>query len=92
MGIDIRAKLIFGATHDDLSHLEDLNEMLDDGDLDYASPYYDSDRETWIIGIALPSNMAGEAEFIDAVRRAKLAFEELTDGAVGRIFVSPDVS
>ena len=47
MGIHIRAKLIYGLPYSDLPEeiLEDVNEMLDNGELEYASPYYDAPRE-----------------------------------------------
>lgn len=92
MGISTRAKLIYGANYDELSELETLDEMLDDGELDSASPYYDSDRSGWIVGVSLPSEIAGEAEMIAFIRAAKTEFERLTDGAVGRIFAAADVT
>ena len=47
MGIDIGAKLIYGLPYSDLpvEILDEVNDMLDMGDLDYASPYYDAPRE-----------------------------------------------
>ena len=50
MGIDIGAKLIYGLPYSDLPEevLEEVDEMLDNGDLDYASPYYDAPRGEWI--------------------------------------------
>ena len=53
MGIDIGAKLIYGLPYSDLPEeiLEEVNEMLDMGDLDYASPYYDAHRSEWIVGV-----------------------------------------
>lgn len=53
MGIDISAKLIYGCNYSDLPEeiLEEVDEMLDMGDLDYASPYYDAPRDEWIIGV-----------------------------------------
>lgn len=53
MGIDISAKLIYGCNYSDLPEeiLEDVDEMLDNGDLDYASPYCDAPREEWIVGV-----------------------------------------
>ena len=53
MGIDISAKLIYGLNYSDLPEeiLEEVNEMLDMGDLDYASPYYDAPRDKWIVGV-----------------------------------------
>ena len=52
MGIDISAKLIYGLPYSDLPEeiLEEVDELLD-GDLDYASPYYDAPREEWIVGV-----------------------------------------
>ena len=52
MGIDISAKLIYGLNYSDLPEeiLEEVNEMLDNGELEYASPYYDAPREEWIVG------------------------------------------
>ena len=52
MGIDISAKLIYGIPYADLPEeiLEGVDEMLDNGELDYASPYYDAPRDGWIVG------------------------------------------
>lgn len=53
MGIDIEAKLIYGLHYSDLPEdiLEEVDEMLDDGELDSASPYYYSDKDDWIVGV-----------------------------------------
>lgn len=59
MGIDISSKLIVGLPYDELvegfdeDRQELLNEMLDDGELDYASPYFDSPRDEWIVGFSV---------------------------------------
>lgn len=56
MSIDISAKLMVGLQYSDLvedmsiDDIEALNEDLDYGDVDYASPYYDCPREYWIVG------------------------------------------
>ena len=44
MGIDISAKLIYGCNYSYLPKdiLDEVDEMLDDGILEYASPYYDA--------------------------------------------------
>ena len=57
MGIDISAKLIYGLSYSALPEeiLEDVNEMLDNGELGYASPYYDAPRDEWIIGVEIPA-------------------------------------
>lgn len=92
MGISMDAKLIYGAGYDKLSELEGLDEMLDNGVLDYASPSYDSDRDEWVVGVALPLVVDGEAEMVDAIRTAKARFESLTGGLPGQIIVSPDIT
>lgn len=53
MGIDISAKIIYGCNYSDLPEeiLDEVNAMLDDGGLDYASPYYDAPRDEWIVGV-----------------------------------------
>lgn len=44
MGIDISAKLIYGLRYSDVPEdiIERVDEGLDSGELDYASPYYDA--------------------------------------------------
>lgn len=53
MGIDISAKLIYGLPYEDIPEeiLGEVNDMLDSGELDYASPYYDVPRDRWIVGV-----------------------------------------
>lgn len=53
MSIDIEAKLIYGLHYSDLPEdiLEEVDEMINNGDLSYASPWYDSGKEVWIIGV-----------------------------------------
>ena len=55
MGIDISAKLIYGLPYSDLPEeiLDEVDEMLDDGELEYASPYYDAPRDEWIVGVEI---------------------------------------
>jgi len=57
MSIDTDAMLIYGLHYKDIPDeiLEEVNEMLDNGELDYASPYYDSDRDYWIVGVKVPA-------------------------------------
>ena len=61
MGIDVSAKLIYGCNYSDLPEeiLEEVDEMLDVGDLDYASPYYDAPRSEWIVGVEVECYGAG---------------------------------
>ena len=53
MGIDISAKLLYGLPYEDIPEeiLDEVNDMLDSGELDYASPYYDAPRGDWIVGV-----------------------------------------
>ena len=61
MIINISAKLIYGLPYSDLPEeiLDEVNEMLDMGDLDYASPYYDARRSEWIVGVEVECYGAG---------------------------------
>lgn len=56
MGIDISAKLIYGLPYEDIPEeiLDEVNEMLDNGELDYASPTYDAPQDEWIVGVEIP--------------------------------------
>lgn len=90
MSIDTSAKLIYGAPFEVLNVcVEGLEEMLDDGTIDYASPYYDAPRDEWIVGVELPKTFAGEAELVEALRAAESLFRELTEGLPGELIVSP---
>lgn len=55
MGIDISAKMIYGVPYKDLPEeiLEEVDDLLDSGELDYASPWYDTPRHEWIIGVEM---------------------------------------
>lgn len=92
MGISMDAMLLYGVGFDELSELEDLDELLDSGEMDYASPYYDSPRDAWVVGVALPSEIAGEAEMLVFIRAAKAEFESMTGGLPGRLIVSPNIT
>ena len=92
MGISLEASLIYGANYVELANLKNLNELLDDGSLDYASPYYDSDKCHWIVGIGLSTHFDDESEMLRGIREARSAFEKVTNGMPGRIIVSPHVT
>ena len=53
MSVDITAALIYGLRYKDLPEeiIEEVNDLLQDEELDYASPWYDSPRHEWIIGV-----------------------------------------
>lgn len=52
MGMSIDAMLIYGVPYADIPEelIEKVDEMLDEGTLEYASPWYDSSRKDWIVG------------------------------------------
>ena len=58
MGISIDAKLIYGLPYSYLPEeiLEEVDEMLDDGTLEYSIPYYDAPRDEWIVGVEINCN------------------------------------
>ena len=62
MGVNIEAKLIYGLPYSDLPEeiLEEVDEMIDEGSLDYASPYYDAPRDRWIIGVEISAWKMGQ--------------------------------
>lgn len=93
MGMDISARLIFGAPYTELeANVENLRELIEDDILQYASPYYDSDREDWIVGTTLPNEMPHEKDLLAAYFAAKAEFERLTGYNNGRLIVSADVT
>ena len=85
MGTDISAKLIYGLPYSDLPEeiLEEVNEMLDDGELDYASPYYDAPRDEWIVGVEIAAWKKGHYD---------LGYEiSQIDDEIPEILVSDDI-
>lgn len=85
MGIDISAKLIYGLPYSDLPEeiLKRVDNMLDMGDLDYASPYYDSPREEWIVGVEIRAWKKGHYD---------LGYEiSQIDDEIPEILVSDDI-
>lgn len=94
MGIDIEAKLIYGVPYADIPEelIEQVDEMLDEGTLDYASPYYDAPKRKWVIGVEL--HWWGE-HYITAVHELEMAIKEvpsiLKDCDMG-FYVSPHVT
>jgi len=60
MSVDVDSKLIVGFKYElfcDLAESVDLDvdELLDNGELDYASPWYDSTKTNWIVGLEVSS-------------------------------------
>lgn len=92
MGMDIRAKMIYGLPYEEMEELvEDLDDLLDDGELDYASPYYDAPLEDWIVGIEVGNTHLNSDSLSMAVAEARACFERITKEDCGKIYVRPHV-
>ena len=95
MGIDISAKLIYGLPYSDLPEeiLEEVDEMLDNDELDYASPYYDAPRDDWIVGVDVGCYGHGPEDIESLMGNIKL--QELPQSMRLldlRVYVTPHVS
>ena len=101
MGIDIGSIIMVGerfhriAGSDKISD-EEFEGLLDDGELDRMSPYYDADREACCFGIIVEQTNTFRAKEIDLddfkvkVEQAKKEFKDLT-GIDGVVLFGADV-
>lgn len=91
MGIDIRDRLMVGATYDELTEFfekkidehEEDEYLYDAGDVieeyfDHMSPYYDSSRYEWFIGFRVDNDEYVDQELFNNLRKAAEKFETLT--------------
>ena len=94
MGIDISAKLLYGLPYSDLPEeiLDEVNEMLDDGELEYASPYYDAPRDEWIVGVNFPCWNKGLVDLLIEADNMKWDVPKIIRGFDLGFYVTPDVS
>lgn len=92
MGIDISAKLIYGLPYSELPDeiLDEVDEMLDTGDLNYASPYYDAPRDEWIVGVEIDCY---ETSCVDLIHEltSDIAFPSVMQGLDLKFYVTPHV-
>lgn len=75
MSVNISAALIYGLPYSDLPEevLEEVNEMLDNGGLDYAIPYYGAPQDEWIVGVEVDCYGHGPSEIY---KQCKILEEE----------------
>ena len=96
MGIDISAKLIYGLPYSDLPEeiLEEVNEMLDNGELEYASPYYDAPRDEWIVGVEVTAWKKGNYDLGYEISQIGDEIPEalVSDDIDLSVYVTPHVS
>ena len=84
MRIDIDAKMIVGVKYSDLPaelkklSTDDLYNFLEDNELEYASLWYDSGMEGWIIGRTV-NNDVPEEKLDTFVIKLKEAFKEVQE-------------
>lgn len=94
MGIDISAKLIYGLPYEDIPEeiLDEVNEMLDNGELDYASPYYDAPRGDWIVGLDFPCWSKGLVDLLIEADNMKWDVPKIIRDFDLGFYVTPHVS
>lgn len=93
MGIDISAKLIYGCMYSELPEeiLEEVDEMLDNGDLEYASPYYDAPRDAWIVGVSIDGNGISTAVIHSVISEVIIDYPDVLKDVSLKFYVSPHV-
>ena len=101
MGVDNSSTTIIGLPNDKFieeyqksTKVEDaeeiIDQLLDDGELDYASPWYDSSRDYWVIGYASSYLDITTNEFTKEITETKERF--IKDfGFEPKVFVSAHV-
>lgn len=94
MGIDISAKLIYGLPYEDIPEeiLDEVNEMLDSGELEYASPYYDAPRDRWIVGLGFPCWNKGLVDLLIEADNMKWDVPKIIRDFDLGFYVTPHVS
>ena len=96
MSVNISAALIYGLPYSDLPEdiLEEVNEMLDNGELEYASPYYDAPRDEWIVGVEITAWKKGHYDLGDEISQIDDEIPEVlvSDDIDLSVYVTPHVS
>ena len=57
----------------------DITEWLDDNELDYMSPWFDSDPCDWTIGVCVPTLIMNGPDKIKWNKDLKLAYDKMVD-------------
>ena len=93
MSIDISAMLLYGLPYSDLPEeiLEEVDEMLDEGELEYASPYYDAPRDDWIVGVEISAYGKSYVDLINEIT-SPFDFPLVMQGLDLKFYVSAHVS
>ena len=96
MGMNIDAKLILGYTYAQLTgwaneNDEDVDDLIDLDELDYASPYYDSPRAEWVIGTSVSPWGREVADYHGVLDRARFELMKRF-GIEPKLYVSAHVT
>ena len=83
MGMVIKSKLLYGMNYrklyDNISEdaQEQLDEDLEYGDIEYASPHYDADKDAWFVGYELEGDfdLKEVRVFLDSLEEAEENFK-----------------
>lgn len=70
MGIDYKAKVMYGFWMEDLKDgdlRDEVKEAIDMGDLEYAAPYYDASQDEWFVGLDVPMFNLGKEQCIQKI-------------------------
>lgn len=96
MGIEYRAVIVVGVPYEDLlPHVEGLDDLIDEGTIDAYSPYFDADRDDWVVGfLACQSGdytwkMLTEADIADGVSTARKKWDAIFPNIMPSIFLMP---
>lgn len=95
MSIDIDAIMIYGVPYseipDDLT--EEVDQLLDDGELDYASPYFDSPTGEWIVGKGISCYETTLHEvYCGIIESGDYLYDTILQKCETKIYVSPHVT
>lgn len=93
MGIDIDSMVLVGEYVNkmpSLSNIDDICEWADDNELSYASPYFDCDRDDYILGFQLKGGDIESACIHDTINKLKDRFISIT-GVKAKVIITSDV-
>lgn len=94
MGIDTGAVIIVGLPYDQFNMAQDeLDELIDNGDIDSASPYFDADRDDCVYGIRVAKSDYRAEEFTlndNLINSAKQSFKD-TYGQEPKVYLSANI-
>lgn len=94
MGIQISASLIYGCRYSELPEeiLEEVDEMLDNGELEYASPYYDAPRDEWVVGKEMICEGVNSRDICFVISDTISNYPDVLKDVDLKFYVSPDVT